>query len=160
MIEEIYSDIFKEIKSGKYDVAVHGCNCQKNMGAGLAKAFAKEYPQVEIVDERYIDPVIGDYSVTDDPMTDTLLINIYSQYWYGKAYGEKGALKSQKYRFDSKQNRYQGIQKAFSRLNKRYTHKHFLIPQIGAGLAGGDWDVIKKTIINSLKDCSITFVYK
>lgn len=159
MIKEIKGDIFKEIASGKYDVAVHGCNCQKNMGAGLAKSFAENYPQVEIVDQKFDKPHMGGFSTTDDPMTGTVLINVYSQYWYGKAFGEKGALKSQTYSFDTKQKRYEAIQKAFSILNKHYKHQHFLIPQIGAGLAGGDWKVIKKIITTALKDCSITFVY-
>lgn len=159
MIEEVKGDIFDFIKTGKYDVAVHGCNCQKNMGAGLAKKFAQKYPQVEIVDQRFYNPHMGGFSITDDPMTGTALVNVYSQYWYGKAFGEKGALKSQKYNFDTKEKRYKAIKKAFSVLNKKFRHQHFLIPKIGARLAGGNWNTIKKIIVNELSDCSITFVY-
>jgi O-acetyl-ADP-ribose deacetylase (regulator of RNase III) len=32
------------------------------------------------------------------------------------------------------------------------------MPKIGAGLAGGDWNRIKKIIQTELKDCKVTIV--
>ncbi len=160
MVREIKGDFFKQILTGIYDHAVHGCNCQKNMGAGLAKMFANQYPQLRVADQEHQKPTMGGYSNAYDSITDTNLVNIYSQFWYGKPYGNVKALRSQKYAFDIYENRLNAMKKAFTSLNAKYSGDHFLIPMIGAGLAGGDWNDIKTIIKNSLKDCHITFVYK
>ena len=39
-----------------------------------------------------------------------------------------------------------------------FSGKHIGLPKIGAGLAGGDWNIIKKIIQTELKDCKVTVV--
>jgi O-acetyl-ADP-ribose deacetylase (regulator of RNase III) len=44
------------------------------------------------------------------------------------------------------------------KINSIFSGKHIGLPQIGAGLAGGDWNKIKKIIQDELKDCKVTIV--
>jgi O-acetyl-ADP-ribose deacetylase (regulator of RNase III) len=44
------------------------------------------------------------------------------------------------------------------KINHRFKGKHIGLPKIGAGLAGGDWDRIKKIIQSELTDCIVTVV--
>jgi O-acetyl-ADP-ribose deacetylase (regulator of RNase III) len=43
-------------------------------------------------------------------------------------------------------------------MNKTFAGKHIGLPKIGAGLAGGDWKIIKSMIIDGFKDCKITVI--
>lgn len=160
MVKELYSDIFKEIDTGNYGIAVHGCNCQKNMGAGLAKAFAQKFPELELADKKFDKPKMGTLSHWFDKTSQTLLINAYTQYWYGKPYGNKGALSSQRFSFDNEQNRLNAIEHIFWTIDNVYQGMNILVPKVGAGLAGGNWENIKQTIVEQTTKNDLTFVYK
>ena len=43
-------------------------------------------------------------------------------------------------------------------MNHEFKGKHIGLPQIGCGIAGGDWDVVKLLIKQELKDCDVTVV--
>jgi O-acetyl-ADP-ribose deacetylase (regulator of RNase III) len=43
-------------------------------------------------------------------------------------------------------------------MNHIFSEMHIGLPQIGAGLAGGDWETIKQIIKQELKDCDVTVV--
>jgi O-acetyl-ADP-ribose deacetylase (regulator of RNase III) len=44
------------------------------------------------------------------------------------------------------------------KMNTIFKGLHIGLPQIGAGLAGGDWNRIKEIIIQELIDCRVTVV--
>ena len=44
------------------------------------------------------------------------------------------------------------------KMNHVFKGKHIGLPQIGAGLAGGDWNRIKNIIQTELTDCKVTVV--
>jgi O-acetyl-ADP-ribose deacetylase (regulator of RNase III) len=45
------------------------------------------------------------------------------------------------------------------KMNAIFKGKHIGLPLIGAGLAGGDWEVIKNIIQTELADCNVTIVH-
>ena len=45
-IQYIKGDLITLALQGKFQVIVHGCNCQNKMGAGIAKQIAKQWPGV------------------------------------------------------------------------------------------------------------------
>jgi len=50
-VKTIEGDLVELGKSGRFDVIVHGCNCQNEMGAGIARIIAKEFPEAEKADK-------------------------------------------------------------------------------------------------------------
>ena len=134
--------------NGDFDVIVHGCNCFHTMGAGIALQIAQRYPDAlhaDIYQTKSGDHTkLGDYS---DAMLMTdfgglQIINAYTQYSTG------GFAVS-----------YDAIDKVFKKIAKD-TDKSLYIgyPMIGAGLAGGDWDIIKVIINKALDGFNHTLV--
>jgi O-acetyl-ADP-ribose deacetylase (regulator of RNase III) len=76
------------------------------------------------------------------------VVNIYSQYHYGKNHKDGVANPLD----------YEALTIAFRKMNHIFKDKTIGLPMIGAGLAGGDWNRIKKIIQTELKDCDITVV--
>lgn len=134
MIEEIQGDVFK----AEEDVLIHGCNCKNNMGSGVARRVRELYPEAWQVDQ---DTLRGDknklgtftfwtgkHIYYDQNIT---IVNLYSQYDYGrkKVYAD-----------------YDAIRKGLKEVEFVFRGKSFAMPRIGAGLAHGDWTIIKKII--------------
>jgi O-acetyl-ADP-ribose deacetylase (regulator of RNase III) len=43
-------------------------------------------------------------------------------------------------------------------MNHYFKGKHIGLPQIGCGLAGGDWDIVRNLIQEIMIDCDVTVV--
>lgn len=145
MMNVIKGDLIELAKEGKFDGIVHGCNCFNNMGSGIAKQIKDNFPDAWQVDqdtEPGAKTKLGDFSVVLVPPSLTI-INAYTQYRYGR--GKKHA-------------DYDAIRKVFKSINYYYPDWHIGIPKIGAGLAGGDWDIISKIIDEETPDVEITLV--
>ncbi len=41
----VHGDLIKLALTGEFDVIIHGCNCQCEMGAGIAKAIKSTFPE-------------------------------------------------------------------------------------------------------------------
>lgn len=141
IINEIKQNIFISFENKEYNLLVHGCNCFNNMGAGIAAIISKKYPQAYKSD---LSTIKGDKSKLGTyTYCDTIfgrIINMYTQYAYG--YNKRNA-------------DYDAIKKGFKRLNEEYKGSKVCIPRIGAGLAKGDWNIIKEIINDSTPDLSI-----
>lgn len=129
---------------GKFDVIVHGCNCFHTMGAGIAKEISFRYPEVLTVDKDYTTK--GDKSklggftfvrVKAPNKHGFIIINAYTQYHYGKPKKNKEGLVD-----------YKAITEVFHLLSNNFQGLRIGYPKIGAGLAGGNWRIIK-TIIDT-----------
>lgn len=136
MIEYIKGNLIKLSKEDQFDVIVHGCNCKKNWGKGIALTMKKEYPLAYETDCNS-NPKLGEYSVCD--MYDTIIINAYTQVYPGRP----------KYQNDTEYKRYNAIKSIFTKINQNFKGKLVGIPMIGAGLAGLDWD----NIYNIIDEC-------
>ena len=53
---------------------------------------------------------------------------------------------------------YEALTLCMRKINHIFKGKHIGLPQIGAGIAGGDWNRIKTIIQQELKDCDVTVV--
>lgn len=131
-------------------IIAHGCNCQGVMGSGVALAVRNKYP---VAYDKYRYECMG---LTDDARSALLgrynIVPVAPGLWVANMftqdiYGGDG----QKY------VSYDAIDACFASIN---TRGHTLnIPKIGAGLGGGDWNVIE-SIINHRVDNQSVIVWE
>lgn len=127
-------DVVEALKSGEIEVLVHGVNCQGAMNSGIAKQIRKEFPIVFEEYRRYFDiRNLGDIQqVKVDNFENKHVVNTYTQ----SEYGYDGL------KFCS----YDAIDEAMTKLAR--VEGAIGMPKIGAGLGGGNWEIIE-AIINS-----------
>jgi O-acetyl-ADP-ribose deacetylase (regulator of RNase III) len=164
---EVEGDLIKLAKQAKFDVIAHGCNCHSNMGAGIAPQMARAFGADKFEMERWgstieklgcIDFetfVLGENAIwslddADNKKNEPELsvVNAYTQFNYGRNHADGTA----------KPLDYEALTLCMRKINKVFKGKHIGLPKIGAGLAGGDWEVIKKIIQTELLDCKVTVV--
>jgi O-acetyl-ADP-ribose deacetylase (regulator of RNase III) len=169
--EPIEGNLLELAKEGKFDVIVQGCNCFNIMGAGIALQIAEQFPEAYLADQKTNK---GDYRKLGSFSFATIggftrpfiIVNAYTQFKPGVGpYDENVAVD------------YNALEVCFRTINHefgvRYKSKdipilervshlaeplHIAYPQIGAGLAGGDWDHIETLIDRSLTDVDHTLV--
>jgi O-acetyl-ADP-ribose deacetylase (regulator of RNase III) len=155
IIEEIKDDILNT----KIKHIAHGVNCQNTMGSGVARALFMKYPNVKASYHTFFEaklanslglPVLPqdflgeiDYANVHDGK---IVLNMFTQENFGG--GDRLYLS------------YEALEKCFQKVVDDGTIKELAIPKIGCGLAGGDWDKVKK-IINKVTgdDVSIVVYY-
>jgi len=140
----IDGDLIQLAKEGKFDVIGHGCNCFHSMGAGIAKTIKQSWPEVSMADHcsRYGDVnKLGTFTHVD--YGDLVVLNLYTQFKYTSIQVDVD---------------YDAVRKCMKAVKKRYSGKRIGFPLIGAGLAGGDWDIISKIIEDELGDEDVTIV--
>jgi len=49
--QEIQGNLITLAQAGQFEVIAHGCNCQANMGAGIALQIARHFPKATLIDE-------------------------------------------------------------------------------------------------------------
>lgn len=134
-------------ENGVFDVIIHGCNCETNMGAGLAKTIAERYPAAAEVDAstETIEPAdkLGEFSgVTVHPHDDNdkklTIINAYIQE-QARGWGSGETLVD-----------YDAIRKVFRSVAENFSGQRIAYPKIGAGQARGDWAIISEIIEEEL----------
>lgn len=140
----VVGNIVKMGISGQFDVLVHGCNCFCQMGAGVADQIKKAYPSAYIADCQTATgdrSKLGSYTQTTveymTPYRELTIVNAYTQFKYGSG----------------KHVDYDAIACAFHSLAEDFRGKRIAYPRIGAGLAGGDWNIISKIINRELTGC-------
>jgi O-acetyl-ADP-ribose deacetylase (regulator of RNase III) len=144
---EIYGDLIKMAKEGQFDLIAHGCNCKKNMGAGIAKTIAGKFPIAYKVDVESTSKM-GEISICED-YDECIIINAYTQVYPGKNGHGK----------DTEFHRYEAIRSCMKEINKQFPEKHIGLPMIGCGLAGLQWNKVKKIIKEELQNLDVTVVF-
>ena len=136
----IQGDLLKLATEGRFDVNIHGCNCMCAMGAGIAKQIKAQFPEAYEADcetEKASRDKLGTISHAEVPRGDHTLtiVNGYTQYhWKGP---------------DGRAD-YDAIREVMQAVKQQFAGQRIGYPKIGAGLAGGDWDVISKIIDEEL----------
>ena|SRR5699024_3076877 len=130
------------------NVIVHQANCFASMGGGIARQIAQRYPSVLKADCDY-HIAIGDaarmghysYADVDGPHGTVKIINLYSQYNYGRGKQTNNMM------FEL------GLDQILTKIKSsgQENIKIGLPFKIGCGLAGGDWNIIE-AIIERLAD--------
>jgi len=164
---EIEGDLIKLAQEGMFDVIAHGCNCQCVMGAGIAPQMAKAFGADKFVLER--DSFKGDInklgtiefeyrnlqSLKKTPMPtmegyragfDFAVVNAYTQF---DITGRRNNMVDLDY---------EALTLCMRKINHIFAGKHIGLPQIGCGLAGGSWPLVKDIIQAELSDCKVTIV--
>ena len=143
MIQVFKGDVLK-VNTG---IIVHGCNCQGVMGSGIARSIREQFPKVfEVYRDRFEREglALGNIeSIEVGPSK--FIVNANTQHLYG--IGERRVS-------------YDAIAECFEKVNKLAFHIEdslgvalpVVFPAIGAGLGGGDWEIIERIIDRSVGD--------
>ena len=137
----IKGDIF----NGEWDCMVHCCNIWNTMGAGIAKIVKREYPQAYEVDKALLvgdKNKLGYFSFAYIPEKCVTIFNLYAQVGIGNT----GHPLQRNLKYDLL---YDGMFRICEYLNQDLYAGDKLIlamPMLGAGLAGGEWEVVEKIL--------------
>ena len=132
-------DLLEAMRCGEVDHIIHGCNSLGVMGSGIAKQIREEYPDCfELYKNSEL--VLGRFShfLNDEAS----IFNLITQA-----------------NFHPRTIRhvdYEALATGLNKINKQWAGSHFGLPKIGAGLGGGDWNVIEAIIKSEMKDCKVT----
>jgi len=153
MLEYRIGDLIEAGRNGDVMVIAHCCNCQVNMGSGIAPQIRLAFPWAWEADQETekADPKkLGSFSVGDPYATGyndgPMVYNLYGQFGYGKRkYGGRDL------NYDALYDALAGMTKDLYGLDKG-DHEELPVglPMLGAGLAGGDWDIIEMMIKKTL----------
>ena len=139
-MKTIQGDLLKLAIDGKFDVIIHGCNCQSAMGAGIAKAIKSTFPEAYDADRKTTKAdrnklgTISFVTVERDGHEITI-VNGYTQFhWRGS-----GVLVD-----------YDAVRSVMAVVKSQFNEKRIGYPKIGAGLAKGDWRLISQIIDEEL----------
>lgn len=115
----------------------HQVNCQKRMGSGLAAQIRSKYPQVY---DDYMNTccaikndfeLLGRY-VQTETNSGVIVVSCFCQLYYG---------------FDGRRyTDYCAVRRVLEQLKGTHTNRYHFPFGFGAGLGGGDWDVVKRMI--------------
>lgn len=157
MLTYIDGDLIKLALGGSFDVITHGCNCQSNMGAGIAPQMAKAFQcdRFKYEGSKYRGNInkLGNIDYEEPILASgkkLIVVNSYTQYRYGRNHTD-GV---------SKPLDYEALTLCMRKINFLFEGMGMRIglPKIGAGLAGGDWSVIEGIIQKELRDMIVTIV--
>lgn len=137
------------------NIIAHQVNCQGVMGAGLAKAIKSKYP---VVFEKYQSAckwsdfkdssvLLGACQIVEVEKDKKWVANLFGQDRYGKG---------------KQFTDYDALRRALTKL-REHAEKHQLsvaLPdQLGCGLAGGDWNIVRRMIEEVFHNYYVT-IYK
>lgn len=144
-MKTISGDLIHLAEHGHFDVIVHGCNCFHTMGAGLARQIKNKWPMVLETDKKTpfgLKTKLGSISYCS-PKPNLVVVNAYTQFAYASV---------------RRQTNYDALKRAFEEIADTFPGMRIGYPKIGAGLGGGDWEIIAPLIEEALKDHDHTLV--
>lgn len=146
MIKYYTFDIFKIFSESQSPVIlIHGCNCFNTMGAGFAKQIKDKFPEAYNVDKKTKkgDPnKLGNFSyyTYNDNGVDRIILNAYIQYNYGR---------------NGTYINYIALINCLLKIKQKFPNYRIIMPKIGSGLAGGNWELISSIISTIFPDTTI-----
>lgn len=145
-------DLLKEVN---YGVIVHGCNAQGVMGSGFARQVKELYPKAF---EKYARWCNSHYAAYDDHAYDirSLIIGTVVPVEVKPNLVICNAITQFEYGTDRRHVDYEAIAEAFELISKTYAGSDIHFPMIGAGLGGGNWNIISTIIEETCKNCNLT----
>ena len=172
----VTGDLISLAKQGEFDVIIQGCNCFCTMGAGLALQIKQQYPQAYAADCKTIvgdKNKLGTFTSVEIPIKivdkDNYIIDDTGQPAYPVFKNHTFHIVNMytQYGFNPVDNPcdYDAIRKGFRQIAKiaalDAAHNGNLrvgYPKIGAGLAGGNWDIVSEIINEELQHVDHTLV--
>lgn len=150
MIKYIKGDLITLTKQGQFDVIAHGCNCFCLMGAGIAKQIKQEFPNAYQLDCNTVKGDIkklGKINYVFDYKSNTWIVNAYTQFNIANKNNTVAV------DYEAVRSCMKEIKFCFGREERK-----FGFPLIGAGLAGGDWNIISVIIEEEMNGEDVTIV--
>lgn len=153
MLKYKVGDLLKGFKDGDVNVIAHGCNTYCTMGNGIAPQIKKAFPQAYEAD---LKTGKGDRNklgkFTYALVEQGHVFNLYSQHGF---WGRNKGLRDLDYNalYDAMVEMKLFLEYHTERPVGGY---RIGLPKIGAGLAGGDWNVIEAMIKSVFFDCDVT----
>jgi len=137
-------------------IIVHGCNSYGVMGSGVARLIKDKYPEAyQAYNDQYTQKIssqgtnallpLGTNIIV--PSRGKIIVNAITQETYGKSVRER--------RYVS----YDAVAKCMASLEEfciLNAYPEVAMPKIGAGLGGGDWNVIAAIIGSELIETNVT----
>ena len=160
MIHEIQGNAIDAVLEGaatnpdtKY-ILVHGCNAQGVMRSGIAKEVRERFPLAyDIYEELYKTYGLPMGSTQYCIITKNLcIVNAITQEYYGRD-GKRYMS------YDAVQLAFKDIYDKCVKAFSNYEKIVLVFPKIGAGLGGGDWEIIKTIIDQTVPDTITKQVY-
>lgn len=151
-MRQVEGDLIELAKGGAFDVIVHGCNTMHTMGGGLAGQVKRHFPEAVAADlaTPYGDAAkLGTCSVGIVELAGgrrLAVVNAYTQ--LAPSTGEPGRIDVD----------YEAVRRAMAWIKANHGGRRIGLPQIGAGLAGGDWGRIERIIADELGGEDVTIV--
>lgn len=149
-------DVLEAFRNGEVDVVIHQTNCQGVMGSGIARQIKEQYPEAykeykELQEDGCGKLYLGEVSAA-------VGIKRVNQKRHGMILNVNG---QDKYIDRNKCNTNYAYLAVGLIASCEYLEKADVVamPKIGAGLGGGDWNVIE-AIINSVFHDRDVFVYE
>lgn len=147
-MKTIKGDLIKLALAGEFDLIVHGCNCFCTMGAGIAKGIKLQFPEAYAAD---LNTKYGDkdklgtisWAKAKSYKGELIVVNAYTQF---------------NFQGPPPLADYDAIRLAFAKIKDQFPGLRIGYPAIGAGLAGGDWQIISQIIEEELAGEDHTFV--
>ncbi|MCA9912039.1 MAG: phosphatase [Anaerolineae bacterium] len=148
-MKSITGDLILLALAGEFDVIVHGCNCMHIMGAGIAREIRYTFPEAyeaDLATRKGDLEKLGTFSSAQSHFPEgsqLTVVNAYTQFAPG---GRMPAVD------------YAAVERVFQSIGAAFPTSRIGYPMIGAGLAGGDWNIISKIIDSALEGMDHTLV--
>ncbi|BBK09208.1 putative phosphatase [Klebsiella phage 05F01] len=152
MLKYKVGDLIEAARNGEVNYIGHGCNCYTTMGSGIAPLIKAAFPYAYKVDcqtGKGDITKLGSFSEADPlefDMEGPVVFNLYTQYGYwGRNQGKRDL------NYDAIYNALSAMAERMHDFDKGDQERHVVgLPKIGAGYAGGDWDIIELIIKKTL----------
>lgn len=143
----VFGDLVELALAGCFDVIVHGCNCRRTMGAGLARRVKEVFPEAYAADQRSLSSPYKLGAITKavcpTPAGSVVVVNAYTQVeWRGDGVKTDNA----------------AVRRVFTQVAAEFPRSRIAYPRIGSGLGGGNWAEIAPIIEETLQGLDHTLV--
>lgn len=158
MLKYKVGDLIEAVKSGEVNVFAHGANCFCTMGSGIAPQIKSAFPNMysaDLATEKGDTSKLGTCTMAFMKEGKLVGFNLYSQYGYNR---RRQGLRDLDYNalYDSMVQMKGRLQYVSGGSMAGYK---IGFPKIGAGLAGGDWNVIEAMIKSVFFDSDVTIYF-
>lgn len=147
-IKEVNGDLIDLSLNNNFDVVCQGNNCFCLQKRGISIEFVSYFNtdnfELENIKYKGDKSKLGRIDYEYNNKYNLYVVNCYTQYYYGTKFGIPVD--------------YNALRSCMKEINKTFTGKRIGLPRIGAGLARGNWSIIKEIIQEELIDCDVTIV--
>jgi O-acetyl-ADP-ribose deacetylase (regulator of RNase III) len=142
MIYTKYGDVLN-VDTG---IIVHGCNCYGVMGSGIARSIKERFPTAyQVYREKFESSGLKLGEIT--------YVEVSDRKWIVNANTQQGTGSGRQVSYDAIVSCFEKVFLLASLIKvDELTAPNIIFPKIGAGLGGGDWEIISTIIDVTIPD--------